>query len=69
MEELAKLNQEGTTILLVTHDVKVAAKTDKVFYIMDGNIQGEYSLGKLNEGASVKERERLLNNWLMELGW
>ncbi len=40
MEELAKLNSEGTTIMLVTHDVKVAAKCTRVFYIVDGNIKG-----------------------------
>lgn len=28
MEELTKLNDNGTTIMLVTHDVKVAASTD-----------------------------------------
>ncbi len=68
MEELVKLNQEGTTIMMVTHDVKVAAKCSRVLYIVDGNIKGEYiSL----EGADVqeKDRERRLNNWLMELGW
>ncbi len=42
MEELAKLNAEGTTIMLVTHDVKVAAKCTRILYIVDGNIQGEY---------------------------
>ena len=68
MEELVKLNQEGTTIMMVTHDVKVAAKCSRVLYIVDGNIKGEY----VNpEGTDVqeKDRERRLNNWLMELGW
>ncbi len=32
MEELAKLNAEGTTIMLVTHDVKVAARCTRVLY-------------------------------------
>ena len=68
MEELVKLNQEGTTIMMVTHDVKVAAKCSRVLYIVDGNIKGEYVSP---EGADVqeKDRERKLNNWLMELGW
>ncbi len=38
MEELAKLNADGTTIMLVTHDVKVAAKCTRVLFIVDGNI-------------------------------
>jgi putative ABC transport system ATP-binding protein len=69
MEEMIKLNREGTAILLVTHDVKVAAKTDKVLYIMDGNIQGEYVLGKFTDESSMKEREKVLNGWLLEMGW
>ena len=44
MEELVKLNSGGTTIMLVTHDVKVAAKCTRVMYIVDGNIKGEYDL-------------------------
>ena len=38
MEELVKLNKEGTTIMMVTHDAKVAAKCSRVLYIVDGNI-------------------------------
>lgn len=67
--ELNKLNQSGTTILLVTHDVKVASKTDKVIFISDGNIQGELSLGKFTDETTSRDRERTLSNWLMEMGW
>lgn len=69
MEELAGLNREGTTIMLVTHDVKVAAKCTKVLYIVDGNIKGEYNLDKYENSSQMRERERKLNNWLSELGW
>ncbi len=69
MDELAKLNAEGTTIMLVTHDVKVAAKCTKVLFIVDGNIKGEYNLDKYNSSSQLRERERALNNWLMEMGW
>lgn len=68
MEELVKLNEEGTTIMLVTHDAKVAAKCSRVLYIVDGNIKGEYISPKDLE-IKEKDRERLLNNWLLELGW
>ena len=67
MEELVKLNSEGTTIMLVTHDVKVAAKCTRVMYIVDGNIKGEYDLS--NASTQMRDRERALNNWLLELGW
>ena len=66
MDELVKLNQEGTTIMMVTHDSKVASRCTRVLYIVDGNIKGEYvNDDSLNE----KDRERRLNNWLMDLGW
>ena len=69
MEELAKLNAVGTTIMLVTHDVKVAAKCTRVMYIVDGNIKGEYNLDRYENVSQMRERERALNNWLMEMGW
>jgi len=68
MEELVKLNKEGTTIMMVTHDVKVAAKCSRVLYIVDGNIKGEY-ISPEEADVQEKDRERRLNNWLMELGW
>lgn len=68
MEELVKLNEEGTTIMMVTHDAKVAAKCSRVLYIVDGNIKGEYISPK-DLRVKEKDRERLLNNWLLELGW
>ena len=68
MKELVKLNEEGTTIMMVTHDAKVAAKCSRVLYIVDGNIKGEYNSPK-EKDVQEKDRERMLNNWLMELGW
>ena len=44
MDELAKLNAYGTTIMLVTHDVKVAAKCSREMFLVDGNISGVYNL-------------------------
>lgn len=68
MEELTKLNAVGTTIMLVTHDVKVAARCTRVLYIVDGNIQGEYHLDKYDK-QKLRDRERALNGWLLEMGW
>ncbi len=69
MEELIKLNAEGTTVMLVTHDVLVAAKCKRVLYIVDGNIKGEYTLGEYDVAAGMRGRERVLAGWLMEMGW
>ncbi|MDE5648968.1 MAG: ABC transporter ATP-binding protein, partial [Oscillospiraceae bacterium] len=69
MQELSIVNSECTTIMLVTHDVKVAAKCTRVLYIVDGNIKGEYNLERYTSDSHLRERERSLSNWLMEMGW
>lgn len=69
MEELTRINAEGTSILLVTHDMKVASKCERVLYIEDGSIKEEYHLGKWMDGMDAKKRERELNEWLIKLGW
>ncbi|MBR5937815.1 MAG: ABC transporter ATP-binding protein [Clostridiales bacterium] len=66
MDEICKLNKEGTTVLMVTHDAKVASRCSRVLYIADGNIRSEY---KMPEGLSDRDRERALNNWLLDMGW
>ena len=65
MDELCKINADGTTIMLVTHDAKVAARCSRVMYIVDGNIKGVYN----NTESDARKRERALNNWLIEQGW
>lgn len=69
MKELNRINREGTTVMLVTHDMKVAAKSDRVLYIEDGNIKGEFTLGKYTGKEETRERERKISNWLMEMGF
>ena len=67
MDELVKLNKEGTTIVMVTHDAKVASRCSRVLFIVDGNIKGEYT--ELSNETDSNRRERGLNNWLMDQGW
>ena len=70
MNELLSLNRDGTTIMCVTHDPKVAAKCSRVLYIVDGGIVGEKETGHFDGGdKELRGRERELNNWLMEQGW
>jgi putative ABC transport system ATP-binding protein len=49
--------------------MKVAAKCDRILYIEDGNIKGEYELGKYGGTDATKERERAVTNWLAQMGW
>ena len=69
MRELVAANRDGTSIMMVTHSIKVAAMSDKVLYLMDGDIQGEIELGKLTDETELSGRERRLGSWLMERGW
>jgi putative ABC transport system ATP-binding protein len=70
MNELLSLNRDGTTIMCVTHDSKVAARCSRVLYIVDGGIVGEKEMGHFGGGDNeFRDRERELNNWLMEQGW
>lgn len=75
MRMMIKLNSEGMTIMMVTHDMKSAAKCSRILYIVDGNIKGELELGKVESPtgditeAEMKKREKTVNNWLVEMGW
>lgn len=69
MAILNSLNNDGTTIMIVTHDHKVASKCSKVIYIVDGNIKGELSLEKYDGESDTRVREKKVNSWLEELGW
>ena len=69
ISELVKANREGTSIMMVTHSEKVASFSERVIFLVDGNIQGELYLGKLESEDDVPVRERKLRNWLMERDW
>ena len=68
MEEFVRLNREGMSILIVTHDSKVASRCDRVCYMADGKISGEFVLGKY-ETSQKHDRELKINSWLEEHGW
>ena len=68
MDRLLEANSMGTTILMVTHSEKVASISDRIIYLVDGNIQGELILGKKTED-DLSARERRVRDWLGEMGW
>ena len=53
LDEMVKANREGATILMVTHSEKVAANSDRILYLVDGNIKGELVFGKLGKRNST----------------
>jgi putative ABC transport system ATP-binding protein len=69
MDLLDAINKSGTTIFLVTHDTKIAARTQRVLCMVDGKIAGEQRLGRYErEAADLKSREEQLSAWLLRLG-
>ena len=47
MAEFIRLNWKGATILMVTHDNKVAARCGRILYLLDVCFKGEFSQAKL----------------------
>jgi putative ABC transport system ATP-binding protein len=69
MDIFCEINGNGGTILLVTHDARVAARSGRVLFMLDGQIKGEYFLGKYSPGEyDLKERESGLSGWLSDMG-
>jgi putative ABC transport system ATP-binding protein len=46
MELLVSLNEQGTTIVMVTHDPAIAEYTDRTIHLLDGNVSREVKNGK-----------------------
>ena len=65
MDILGELNAEGTTVMLVTHDAKVAARTDRVLYMVDGRIVRDRDQGRY-DGNDLEERHADVAEWLLE---
>jgi len=70
MSILAEINKKGTTIMLVTHDAKVAAKTERVLFMVDGNIVAQKKMRKYDaQHEDIKGREESIMKWLVENGF
>lgn len=70
MSILAEINKKGTTIMVVTHDAKVAAKTERVLFMVDGNIVAQKKMSKYDaKRDDIKEREESIMKWLVENGF
>lgn len=68
MDIINEINNEGTTVMLVTHDAKVAARAGRVVFLSDGNITDEIFLGKYEE-ENAQEREEKMTRWLLQQGF
>lgn len=57
LDIISLIHQEGTTILLATHDVKVAARSERVVFMKDGEIVKQIILPKNKECSQQKKIE------------
>lgn len=68
LDILSDLNSKGQTVVMVTHDVKAAARCSRLIYLKDGRIDGELSLERFSK-AEYGKREDLILEFLKERGW
>lgn len=68
LDILTNLNKKGQSILMVTHDLKVAIRADRLLYMCDGRIQAEMKLEKYSV-EKHQERQNEVFKFLEEQGW
>jgi len=67
LEALSAVNEQGQSIVMVTHDVNSALRGNRVIYLRDGGIRGECLLGAY--AGDDGSRRSKLNGFLTEMGW
>lgn len=68
LDLLCGLNDQGQSILMVTHDMRAAVRGNRILYLEDGKILDELNLPSYNRNEE-KEREEHVSRWLSGLRW
>ncbi len=68
MNLLTSLNENGQSILMVTHDIRAALHGTRILYLEDGKIMDEMTFPAFRE-TDAKNREKKLSKWLSALSW
>lgn len=68
LDILTELVAEGQSVVMVTHDLKAAARGTRLLYLSDGHIEGDLALGSFNK-AEQAAREETIFSFLQEHGW
>ncbi|HCW04251.1 MAG TPA: ABC transporter ATP-binding protein [Clostridium sp.] len=68
LQLMTGLNQEGQSILMVTHDIKAAIFASRLIYLEDGKVCGELELPPF-DAEKRKNREIQVNAWLSSMQW
>ncbi|MCI9232602.1 MAG: ABC transporter ATP-binding protein [Lachnospiraceae bacterium] len=67
LDTLSRFNEEGQSVVMVTHDMRSARRGNRILYLKDGSVLGECDLGKYVSGD--RERHEKLSAFLEEMGW
>ena len=67
LDTLTEFNEEGQSVVMVTHDMRLARRGNRILYLKDGVILGECDLGKYVHGDMVRHEK--LSSFLSEMGW
>jgi putative ABC transport system ATP-binding protein len=67
LDIMTRMNEQGQSIVMVTHDVRTARRANRILYLKDGMILDECSLGTYHKDDS--ERKTVLHKFLREMGW
>lgn len=62
-----RLSTRGQSIFMVTHELRAACRGDRVLFMQDGGIKGDFRFA--DHPGKTTDRESLLFNWLTEQGW
>lgn len=68
LDLFTKLNNDGQSIVMVTHDMKAGVRGNRILYLSDGRIVGELNLGKYVK-EDQKKREQAIFTFLEENNW
>ena len=67
LDTLTAFNQQGQSVVMVTHDMRSARRGNRILYLKDGTVLGECDLGKYVSG-DLRRHEKL-SSFLKEMGW
>jgi len=67
LDVLTSVNENGQSIIMVTHDITSARRGNRIIYLKDGVVCGECRLGKYISGD--QSRYEKVNTFLGEMGW
>ena len=67
LNTLTRFNEQGQSVVMVTHDMRSARRGNRILYLKDGVILGECDLGRYVHGDT--QRHKRLAAFLQDMGW